>query len=87
MGHTENENNAAGAPSTLNVGLGNQDIVYRILNDKPSYEKDIEAYAEIKRLESLLNPAWWTQELRDEFLKKMPDVQAAFDSIRGVPNV
>ena len=82
----EQETNHAFARSRSNVGLGKPDIVHRLYNDSPNYSDAVEAGAEIQHLRSLLNPRMWTKEMHDEWHRKIPDVQAAFDALRGVPN-
>ena len=89
---TPNETNPAVAQSsakgaTLTGGLGKPDIVHRLYNEPLSYGLDVDAGAEIQHLRSLLNPRMWTKEMHDEWHRKLPDLQAAFDALRGVPNV
>ena len=40
--------------------------------------------AEFSKARTLLNPRAWNKEISDLWHKKLPDMQAAFDAIRGV---
>lgn len=86
--NTENKQTQHDVPQSLSTaGLGKPNIVHRLYNEPPSYGLDVDAGAEIQHLRSLLNPRMWTKEMHDEWHRKIPDVQAAFDALRGVPNV